>query len=85
VRRRDPCTNAIPILLYSSNDEDSLRRLCLRHATSGYVRKGDPEHPRRMVATSLVVNRHLPEVHRPQPQPRHRERALGDRTGALAL
>lgn len=40
----------VPILLYSSNDEDSLRAAALRYGADGYICKGDLAALRRRVA-----------------------------------
>ncbi len=57
------CTNTnsceIPILFYSSNDEDSLRRAVSRNRSSqvkGYICKGNPHELRRKVAYWLSGN-----------------------------
>lgn len=46
-------TRSVPILLYSSNDEVTLRQAADRLGIEGYVGKGDPEELRRTVARVL--------------------------------
>ncbi len=41
------------IFLYSSNDEESLRKASLRLGTAGYVMKGDPARLRSAVRSAL--------------------------------
>jgi len=48
-------TREVPILLYSSNDEDSLRRDAKRLGLAGCVSKGDPSELRRAVARTLAA------------------------------
>jgi CheY-like chemotaxis protein len=45
----------VPILFYSSNDEDTLRRSVSRFGASGYVCKGDIAGLRRKVAQVLAA------------------------------
>jgi DNA-binding NarL/FixJ family response regulator len=47
----------VRVLLYSSNDEDSLRQAVSRLAIDGYVCKGDPEELRRKVGRALAAGR----------------------------
>ena len=47
--RANESDRALPILFYSSNDEDSLRTSVQRHGASGYVCKGDLAGLRRTV------------------------------------
>jgi CheY-like chemotaxis protein len=42
-----------PVLLYSSNDEESLRKSALKLGTAGYVMKGDPVQLRSSVRRAL--------------------------------
>lgn len=42
-----------PVLLYSSNDEESLRRMAQKLGTAGYVMKGDPLQLRSSVRRAL--------------------------------
>jgi DNA-binding response OmpR family regulator len=46
-------TATIPVLFYSSNDEDALRRLARERGAAGYVPKGDSAALRRRVAAAL--------------------------------
>jgi CheY-like chemotaxis protein len=46
-------TRHVPILLYSSNDEDTLRRSARMLGLAGYVAKGDPDQLRREVGRVL--------------------------------
>jgi CheY-like chemotaxis protein len=45
----------VPILFYSSNDEDNLRHSVSRFGASGYVCKGDIAGLRRKVAQVLAA------------------------------
>jgi CheY-like chemotaxis protein len=45
------------ILLYSSNDEESLRKTALSLGTAGYVMKGDPAALRTAVRRALAFRR----------------------------
>jgi CheY-like chemotaxis protein len=47
-----------PVLLYSSNDEESLRATALRLGTAGYVTKGDPALLRATVSRVLAAQPH---------------------------
>jgi DNA-binding NarL/FixJ family response regulator len=47
----------VRVLLYSSNDEEALRRTASRLAIDGYVCKGDPEELRRKVGRALAGSR----------------------------
>jgi CheY-like chemotaxis protein len=44
-----------PVLLYSSNDEESLRKTSLKLGTAGYVMKGDPLALRSSVRKALAA------------------------------
>jgi CheY-like chemotaxis protein len=46
-------TRDIPVVFYSSNDEDSLRRAVLEHGVKGYIAKGDVFDLRKKVARYL--------------------------------
>ncbi len=48
-------TRDIPIVFYSSNDEDSLRRAVAEHGVKGYIAKGDIFDLRKKVARYLEV------------------------------
>jgi CheY-like chemotaxis protein len=48
-----PTTRDTPVILYSSNDEEHLRRTARRLNLAGYVCKGDPDALRRAVADVL--------------------------------
>ena len=50
-------TRSTPVLLYSSNDEDALRRCALRLGlgANGYVAKGDPAALRAAVERALAA------------------------------
>jgi CheY-like chemotaxis protein len=54
VLRKRGLLDATRVLLYSSNDEDSLRRAVERLGVLGYVCKGDPADLRRKVARALA-------------------------------
>lgn len=45
----------VPILFYSSNDEDTLRQSVNKYGASGYVCKGDIAGLRRKVAQALAA------------------------------
>ncbi|HEX9244405.1 MAG TPA: response regulator [Anaeromyxobacter sp.] len=47
----------VRMFLYSSNDEDALRRAASRLQIDGYVCKGDPEELRRKVGRALGMPR----------------------------
>jgi CheY-like chemotaxis protein len=47
-----------PVLLYSSNDEESLRSAAQRLGTAGYVTKGDPALLRATVSRVLAAQPH---------------------------
>lgn len=49
----DDRTKEIPVLFYSSNDEDHLRRMVADHGAAGYISKGSPAVLRRRLATFL--------------------------------
>jgi two-component system phosphate regulon response regulator PhoB len=53
VIRNRPIIGEIPVVLYSSNDEDQLRSASERLGLAGWVCKGDPEGLRRTV-TSVI-------------------------------
>lgn len=53
--RSNGSQRAVPILFYSSNDEDTLRHSVNRYGASGYVCKGDIAGLRRKVAQVLVA------------------------------
>jgi PleD family two-component response regulator len=44
-----------PVLLYSSNDEESLRKTAQKLGTAGYVMKGDPLQLRSTVRRTLAA------------------------------
>jgi CheY-like chemotaxis protein len=46
-----------PVLLYSSNDEESLRKTAAKLGTAGYVMKGDPLQLRASVRRALAAVR----------------------------
>ena len=48
-------TRDIPIVFYSSNDEDSLRKAVAEHGVRGYIAKGDVFDLRKKVARYLAV------------------------------
>lgn len=48
-------TKDVPIVFYSSNDEDSLRRAVAEHGVKGYISKGDIFDLRKKVAEYLTV------------------------------
>ena len=48
-----PYSKDIPIVFYSSNDEDSLRKQAWNHKVRGYICKGDPSMLRRKVSHFL--------------------------------
>jgi CheY-like chemotaxis protein len=47
----------VQVFLYSSNDEDVLRKAAARLEIEGYVCKGDPEELRRKVGRALAAPR----------------------------
>jgi CheY-like chemotaxis protein len=55
VLRSRPQTKDARVLLYSSNDEDSLRRAAARLGIEGYIAKGDPDELRRTVGRVLTA------------------------------
>lgn len=57
ILRRRVHAAAVRVLLYSSNDEDSLRRAAARLELDGYVCKGDPGELRRKVSLALGSGR----------------------------
>ncbi|MGB8933073.1 MAG: response regulator [Anaeromyxobacteraceae bacterium] len=48
-----------PVLLYSSNDEESLRKTAQKLGTAGYVMKGDPTQLRSSVRRALDARARL--------------------------
>jgi PleD family two-component response regulator len=44
-----------PVLLYSSNDEESLRKTAQKLGTAGYVMKGDPLQLRSTIRRTLAA------------------------------
>jgi len=46
-------TKEIPIVFYSSNDEDSLRKAVVEYGVKGYIAKGDVFELRKKVASYL--------------------------------
>lgn len=53
--RSNPATRSVPIVLYSSNDEDALRMKVRELGLDGYIAKGSPANLRRRVAAFLEV------------------------------
>ncbi len=53
ILRRRVHAAGVRVLLYSSNDEDALRRAAERLQLDGYVCKGDPAELRRKVSRAL--------------------------------
>ena len=51
--REEPSTCRIPLVFYSSNDEDVLRAAVSRFDMLGYISKGSPVHLRMRVAEFL--------------------------------
>lgn len=47
------CTKQVPIVFYSSNDEDSLRSSVAKHGVAGYICKGDMSELRKKVLRYL--------------------------------
>jgi CheY-like chemotaxis protein len=47
----------VRVFLYSSNDEDALRKAAARLSIDGYVCKGDPDELRRKVSRALGTAR----------------------------
>ena len=45
----------VRVFLYSSNDEDSLRKAAARLEIDGYICKGDPDELRRKVGRALAA------------------------------
>ena len=54
VYRANGQTRNVRVLLYSSNDEDSLRELATKLQLDGYICKGSPSELRRRVASALA-------------------------------
>ena len=50
---QEPRTRRIPLVFYSSNDEDTLRTAVAKFGTLGYISKGNPVHLRLRVAELL--------------------------------
>lgn len=48
-------TKHVPVVFYSSNDEDSLRKAVAEHGVMGYISKGDLFDLRKKVALFLGV------------------------------
>jgi DNA-binding NarL/FixJ family response regulator len=57
ILRRRVHAAGVRVLLYSSNDEDALRRAAARLDIDGYVCKGDPAELRRKVSRALAGER----------------------------
>ncbi len=57
ILRRRVHAAGVRVLLYSSNDEDALRRAAARLEIDGYVCKGDPAELRRKVGLALAGGR----------------------------
>jgi CheY-like chemotaxis protein len=57
ILRRRVHAAGVRVLLYSSNDEDALRRSAARLEIDGYVCKGDPAELRRKVSRALAEER----------------------------
>lgn len=57
ILRRRVHAAGVRVLLYSSNDEDALRRAASRLDIDGYVCKGDPAELRRKVCLALAGSR----------------------------
>lgn len=51
--RCNPGTSDVPIVFYSSNDEDTLRKAVRDTGIDGYISKGDPAELRRKVRQLL--------------------------------
>ena len=56
ILRTNPHTRSVPLVLYSSNDEDVLRRTVNEQSLDGYICKGDPVRLRSKVR-SLIGGR----------------------------
>ncbi|HXI12142.1 MAG TPA: response regulator [Thermoanaerobaculia bacterium] len=52
--RSNPATMKVPLYLYSSNDEDLLRKAVKENNLSGYVCKGSPSELRAKVARAVA-------------------------------
>jgi CheY-like chemotaxis protein len=50
-------TGSVPVVFYSSNDEDWLRRAVQKHGAMGYISKGDPAALRTRIAGFLRESR----------------------------
>jgi CheY-like chemotaxis protein len=57
ILRRRVHAGGVKVLLYSSNDEDTLREAARRLDIDGWVSKGDPAELRRKVARALSASR----------------------------
>jgi two-component system, OmpR family, response regulator len=55
ILRSEPELRTVPIYLYSSNDEDLLRRAVRQHGADGYICKGDISRLRMKVRQLLEV------------------------------
>lgn len=54
ILRSNETTRSVPIILYSSNDEDALRRTVRDQALDGYICKGSPSELRAKVKRFLA-------------------------------
>ncbi|MEO6325675.1 MAG: response regulator [Thermoanaerobaculia bacterium] len=54
ILREEPKTRRIPLVFFSSNDEDALRRAVAKFGTLGYISKGNPVALRMRVAEFLL-------------------------------
>ena len=54
IMRKRAHAAGVRVLLYSSNDEDALRKAARRLEIDGYVCKGDPDELRRKVGRALA-------------------------------
>lgn len=59
ILRSNHATREVPILLYSSNDEDVLRRTVREQALDGYICKGSPAELRSKIRRFLGDSRSL--------------------------
>jgi CheY-like chemotaxis protein len=57
ILRRRVLAAGVRVFLYSSNDEDALRKAANRLQIDGYVCKGDPDELRRKVGRALATPR----------------------------
>ena len=60
ILRRRVHAAGVRVLLYSSNDEDALRKAAARLDIDGYVCKGDPDELRRKVSRALAARARAP-------------------------